>query len=803
MPVSKDLYVSYRSSRPRVFGEVAHRRALTLVDLGHTDTLALRRLPLSATVRPDDLVVVRGPDLHDRDDVFLKKIIEEAPRWDLRARLFVLDHPIGQPPRMRAADDGPSLEAQEVGDVLRRARALELEALLNFGAAIWRPAKYHFRLPTGEHSGTFVRIADAIREPRDAAVLAGWLLADLDENTGLFLDTGTLTALTQAVELEFLRAGRPTPRVAILDEHARTATDLGALIDDAAGLHGGLLAVVSVSSSGSLVSRLRDQAIGIRGESLVKAKIAVLVDKGIRNPNPSRIDIWTPLEYGAPLVERLDPHDPTLGCSLCRSSRAPLVSIDPRNFEMLLPSQFDRILLDLDDPRDNRPLWDAANRTGALSVEQPPVERVASHRIEDKAPMPIKLDLHRLIVDPELVEATSERIAELTKPASDESEDARRAILPADHDLVLVADHEADNLAFEAFWPKVSSGLCAPGARVAHFTADEPFSEELTEKILAAKKVLVFALGTVTGGTLQRGLVGVQTARTGHPRYSVSAFVLHARPASWREWRNLRNAFNFELFYGWLSILPDRSPLRDEARLLTALDESSLSPTVIDLRAERLALCGGTIGSPAAGDPAPEPSDPSPGSHVNDSASPEDKKVRTPDRPALLWGQPPDETLTPNSILGQGLRDVPAYVAVGSAMAASLKDGNAGVPVLRVFDVSAVTRSYFDPMIICCFLRWLRPHECFWGWTPIDSRATARYIINRADQAQRRFLIPEMLLAAAQGKLTAEAAKEVRQEAERMRLDKETGTADVAFELALALGDVFPDPAPAQPTVGS
>jgi hypothetical protein len=79
---------------------------------------------------------------------------------------------------------------------------------------------------------------------------------------------------------------------------------------------------------------------------------------------------------------------------------------------------------------------------------------------------------------------------------------------------------------------------------------------------------------------------------------------------------------------------------------------------------------------------------------------------------------------------------------------------------LRVFEVAAMARSYYDPMILGCFLRWMRPHEIFWGWTGAEARTTALHVLERGDRAHQRILVPEMLLAAAQGKLTREAAEE-------------------------------------------
>ena len=107
-----------------------------------------------------------------------------------------------------------------------------------------------------------------------------------------------------------------------------------------------------------------------------------------------------------------------------------------------------------------------------------------------------------------------------------------------------------------------------------------------------------------------------------------------------------------------------------------------------------------------------------------------------------------------------------------------------------------MVRSYYDPIIMSCFLRWMRPHETFWGWTGTQARTTALHILDRAEGKHRKLLVPEMLLATAQGKLTAEAA-DVVVEVARDVLDRPE------FEdvrPALTAGLMLVGAAPAPPT---
>jgi hypothetical protein len=339
---------------------------------------------------------------------------------------------------------------------------------------------------------------------------------------------------------------------------------------------------------------------------------------------------------------------------------------------------------------------------------------------------------------------------------------------------VLVAQHECDEAAFPDFWEAIYPVL-APGVPKAQaFPPNDDFSEELIERVREAKNLLVFALGAVTGGSLQRALVGIQDARKGAPAFELHAFVVHARPASAREWQTVENSYRHtgtrpHLHFAWKSLLPDRSPLREEGALLRKLDLSESSELGTHERAfveQRLQLCHREI-------------------HQNDEETASgtgDAAVR------VLWGSIPEEDrLTPNSLYGQDLDAITTYVGVGSAMAAALAQPEAEVPELRVFDIAAMTRSYYDPIILSCFLRWLRPHEAFWGWNATEAKTTALHMIERAEGKHRKLLVPELLLAAAHGKLTTDARNVVTDVAEKLIDEDEFAAERAAIGVGLRL----------------
>lgn len=770
VPISDDAYVSFQGPQRRRFGEPRRRSPLVFIDLDTEDVTTLRTLPRDLIAQRTGLLLIRPKQLDGNAADLIAEVAAERRQWGINQPIAVLKHPLGQPAQLIGLDRAIMTDEQ---DWVRRARAIELEALLEFGEAIWRPNRYHYRLITGEHAPSYVKLADAIRTPRDARVLASWLLEHVEENCGLLLDSGTLIPLAQAIELEAMRAGVQLGNILVVDPLTRNSVDTDALVDRAMGPPGRLLAVVSVSSSNSLVGRLL-ATITRRGKSLNRHAIAVLISKSDPADMPAGIDVWTPVEPGKALLERGSFDD--YGCKLCRTpGKAAVVPISPLTFDAMQPAQLQSIVPSIDDPASNRSLWEALHRNRAIEIEADPVQTVASHR-SDKVPMGIKLVLPRLLRDERWKIELRRRIVEARK---------ERGFNPS-ATLVLVPAHERSADAFDQFWADVGGLLAQEHAQVVPFEADGDFDELTRSKVQAADSVLVFVLGAVTGGTVQRALVGIQDARKTTDEFQLQGFVVHARPATTLELRTLRNSYGRDgdrpvLHFAWASVLPDRSPLREEGRLLRlmALDNSQpaggppLSPQAKAFVAERLKLCDRPLArlSPQGGEPVAKAAD----------------KPPTPDAVFPLWGDIDRAVLTPNSIYGRDLDVTTTYVAVGSAMAAGLGRLGNVLPELRVFDLPAMMRSYYDPIILSCFLRWMRPHEAFWGWTSVEAQTTVHHAMHRAEGAHRTVIVPELLLAAAHGKLTLEAATVAASEARLMLEDSDLSAVHACLEVGLAM----------------
>lgn len=753
MPISQDAYVSFRGTQRRVYGEPTDPAPVIFVDLDSDDVELLRSLPPTFVGQRGGIVLVRLPRFLTHDQQRHAALLQLADRWNALRRVAVLHQPVGKPAAITVLR-GPAIESNEQEDILRRARATELEALLELGHAIWRPATYHYRLITGEHADAYIKLADAIREPRDAAVLASWLHAGLCADMGLIFDTGTMTPVAQALQAAAIQAELALGPVAMLDNYPRTGVDLDAVIDRVAGDHGRVSVALTISSSGSLLERVL-AALARKGPSLEHVGVHVLVAKSGRQVDD--VETWTPLPGQDPLVSRGSRDE--IGCTLCRQpGRAPLVPINPFSFDAMLPSQLRQIVPDVEDPGANRSLWEAANRAGALEVEREGNAALRRYR-SARVAMGIVVRPEKLLANAEFQTELADRVRRAQREQG----------MSSRTDLVLVPEHEASDEHFPAFWEALGPAIAPAAERPLPFPIDPTveFGPSLVEAIQRANDVLVFQLGTVSGATLQRALVGVQDARGSLTDFNLHAYVVHLRPATSREWTTIRNSYGYrgkqpQLRCAWKSILPDRSPLRDERALLRNVDASALTPVGQSFLTERLAICSGHYE----------------GSH-----------------PKVLWGAGDDARLTPNSIYGQRLDVVSTYVAVGSAMGAALAEPARSVPEFRVFEIAAMARSYYDPIILGCFLRWLRPHEVFWGWTGAEAETTALHIIDRAVDAHRSIILPEMLLAMAQGKLTAEAAKVTEEAARGFATDELPPAVQGALEVGLRLAadsDPFP-----------
>ncbi|HEX5929143.1 MAG TPA: hypothetical protein VFY48_07100 [Solirubrobacterales bacterium] len=688
-------------------------------------------------------MVIR-PDLSGKNrDEFIEEARRLFERWGLKQSITLLEQPVGKEPDLTLLH-GSEIAKGDRTRLLLQARLVELQALLEWSEAIWRPKTYHYLLPSGEHAGEYIRLADAIREPRDAEVLASWLNRSLVDRMGFVIDTGVLNPVVLASIRNMERAGLTPNPVAVLDQYPRTSADVDSAINFAASPEGNVLALLSISSTGAVLDRLFSALEGKR-PSLKQVSLQVMIRKS-SSPLPETIDVWSPLQGEVPIVEE-GFYDTT--CDLCRSAdKARICPISPRTLDEMLPSQLRLTTPSVAKALDNKEYWEIADAKQAVRVEAHPHPAIGFHRPS----MPIAVRIERMLTHAELSKGFLKRV----KSLHDEG-------LDSDPDIVLVPQHELEFKGWKSFWGKVRHTLAPRCAKALPFPVDEDgLSAEVKEKVRDAERVLVFCLGTVTGVLLQRGLMGVQTAKE-DPDFALQGLVMHSRPATEREWKGLTNGYGYEqdgqrrLFCAWKTLLPDRSPLRDELALLEELDDSELEKSVIPFWEKRLSLCGGGSGSK---------------------------------RPPLFWGARDKDRLTPNAIFGEALSARATFAAVGAAMEQARAIRPADSPEYRVFELSAVFRSYYDPLLVASLLRWLRPHESWWGWQWSDCERTVSHLVTRMPLDQRRIVVPELLLAAAQGKVGPSAIPHLRACATDL-LPAVSGQQRAAIKLGLHIAPVI------------
>ncbi|MDQ3821709.1 MAG: hypothetical protein M3321_00510 [Actinomycetota bacterium] len=715
-----------------MFGVADANDSLVFLDvpLGADAALGFRRVS-AGTYRHPGMILVRAAG-----EIRLDELHKVRDALKIGAPIARLVQQPGAAPRLDGEPPREAVDSLTPDVIFRRARAVEVAALVEWSDAIWDRPKFHFELPSGLHTDIFIRLADAIREPRDAAVLASWLTPEMTDGLGVVLDSGTLSALVEALRAEMAAASMTLGPVAVLDQYPRTHLDTLSAVSYAAQAGTGAVGIVSVNVSGQLRGRLYD---AFEAYSSLLERIAtthVLVDAtSTAPPELPRLETWLAL---ADAPSRRPPRVEEGKCGFCSGSERPyVITITPDSFKPILPSDRTLLMPAVKDASEHQLFWEICDEAGAIGVEQKP--RIQPRAFRSPGLMNVLFRLEPLLASDKFVDEVVRRL---------QDENRKQA------DLVLVAEGEARLRGFGRFWTRVRPLL---GRKSMAFPIDEPWQDPgLQAAVREARTIVVFALGSVTGQSLFKGLEGVQGLRSEWA--GTRGVVVHARPWSRREWESLHNAYDKRLTRVWLTYFPERSPLVEEAMLLETVDAEELSPEQAAFRDERWRFCKGEM----KGDAYP-----------------------------LFWGSEPDDRLTPHSLYGNLLRARATYAAVGAAMERTRVDAAKDRAITPVFEMPAIVRSYYDPLILSSVLRWLRPHEAFWGPEPDSGAkfvgATIERVLNTSI-GPARVLLCELGLAAAEGKLGSGGAEEAY-----ARITKrltESGLTDrerVALEFSLSL----------------
>ncbi len=746
-----DAYIRFGPRGTRFDGNADAPNALVFVDLERQDIGELREVPHEVLRRVGTLLVRAEPVYEGKRPApwapTLDAVQRIAERLDLNCRVGLVHHPVGAPPHVESAD----IPAGDNAALLRRAREVELRALLEWGNAVWQPLDYHFRLPSGDHTATFVKLGDAIRQPRDAQVIASWLNRHLTDELGIVCDAVGLVGVLEALRVTMRAAGLSEGPVSVLERYPSTSLAVRQAVNDAHSERGSLLAVMSVSSSGRLAGRLHDALLASAG-AVAEWALEILVSR--ERYALDHVDVW--IGDGILLGEQ---HSNAGACAACMSpASARLVPINPVSFDGMLTSQLRQLMPDTTDARANRRFWELCSAADAIGLEEEPDGEVAEFR-----PSPTKMPIHfrhaELLKSSAYREAVVARIAQMLDDQQElvarEKWSARRP-LSGNASLVLVPEHERKMDGYNELWEMISPLLAREGAELVTFPRKGHWRTQLDKQVQDADDILVLALGLVTGGSITKALTGVQRARRDE-HFELAALVVHARPTQQRSWKTLRNAYAHRLFEVWLSLLPDRSPLQEEDDVLGGVNGDTLDEHATTFLNQRKAFVSGDSGEESV---------------------------------PMFWGAKADAELSPHSLYGESLRSISTFVGVGASMERARQQARRNaVPELPVFELRALLASYFDKMILAAVLRWLEPEEAWWGDTPDAAEQTMLQLLQRAEPEDLLVLVPELLLAIAQGKLPERAAAIVRDRAELL-LEQPIGEeARAALEVGLAVAD--------------
>jgi len=682
------------------------------------------------------------------------------------ARVGVVEFPIGADPKVSGEIDSATLA---------RCRSIELEALLDATNAVWFPKGYHYRLPSGHHARSFIRVAEVFRDFRAAAALGSWLHASLAEGQLILVDSGTLSPLVHYLKyVSALAFSQPfhggMAQVMTLATYPRSRAELRAVVGEAE--HVETLGLLSVSSSGSTHDSIRS----ILSEVTPTWRTECLVDRSGRPPTSlsNRDDhgsqvAWLGLSQGSSQVyaER--------DCRLCQDPKlSPIVHIHYSNFAAVALPEPQLIMPDVNDAIRNRPLFDEyLARSKALErelVHLTPQE--VSRRLDDSKRRTATDRRMRFepvgllsVTTGELGETIRKRLNALSNlPARDPSkgviESALAQIIEASQTVLVLSrfdmevvsrvvdsiDTSADAGEYllkvlKPSFPLLTSVVLSPEPR------DHDSQSQFEQDLRQHENLLFFATGLQTGITMQHLVVDVQDAFRGIamlPDPQMTGLVLHAHPSDRRAWKSVRNTFmgprgRTRLLALWLSYLPELSPFGQELDVLKRIDLSTKplseqATTVLEARLKWLNE------APTGGPPKIPPS------------------------PFMA---PAKAQLRRTSIYGS-LDDRYSLAAVGTAMQSARERAGASETLQWVqYDLPNVFRSYFDGILLASILRWGTPTSLWWGRgdESVNLLVELRGRFADSENNDWSLLLCELLLAASQGKVPANAAEFLETEA--------------------------------------
>lgn len=661
----------------------------------------------------------------------------------------VLQHQIGQSPTLWWGNPH-SWSDKEISD---HARAVELKALLRRHNAIWEPPNYHFRLPSGEHTDIFIRIADAINEPQDAYVFACWLSERLKSGVGVVVDTGGLTAVLIQIENLLARSGLKLGPISILQAYPAGRAQVRRAVENAVGEQSaGIVGVLSVSATGSLRDTVLDELQRVADSDAIVCTLDVMVDRTGTGSDSGKVAAAQPSSH----VTWLSHDSPAqsnspASCELCNSAeKAQLVAVDPRTYgSMALPLPHP-VMPDKDHAMEGQLFWERAAefRARAIEVKPHPASRVARGK---RTVLPVR-PIFEVLCQPD---GLSDLVEERCRNQSLDKNLARTAlVVAAPQDLKTVDPPEFAGIAQVDLKESVRLVLAGAGIDGSVPVVNGDDKEVLAKQVVRLgdeDAILVFSWGSVTGLTLRRMKLAVADALAACKKdRTVNGLIFHARPTTPREWSAQQNQFNPGVLEKlWWSCFPWSSPVQAERRLLDRSDIdpeglSSAGRAFLDQRTRFLMMQSQFIDDDDDWSPRFGTS--------NGHTHPEH----------VFWGMSADgihqQKVRGRSLYGADLDCLSAYAAMGAVINFTRHNEQPkAAPRWVMFDMGRIVRSYFDAVITCSVIRWLQPGELWWA-TDRDEHESVRdsvaFLLDQATENDEQvLLLPELLLASVQGKV--------------------------------------------------
>ena len=532
----------------------------------------------------------------------------------------------------------------------------------------------------------------------------------------------------------------------------------------------GIVAVVSVSSTGTSVRSLAEAMAGRRSES--PWRLEVLVSRGVDAARS-----WDPLfaENGVTDPWTHMPDDPRPV-----DPDQPYLIIDPQTFaNTVIPEP--AIVTVLDPPHRDREIEDLLTfyqETNGVGVECDHHKATIARRGRNRGA--VRFYPERLLQASGFLESAEARLRSPTarwedgRPAV--TMDALRGV-----DAIVCLQEDVEQSGFDAYLDMIVRNKAREPAAVQIIVVPRhPGPEDddrLSKALEGCARVMILALGMVTGGTLQELDVRILRACSGRERggAEVVALAIHARPASFDEWQAARSSFHGNLAALWMTYLPWRSPLQAEVDLLNLLPASS--DDIDGFIQQRYDVVNNEIG-----DWEERCADYVPNQAIANPA-------------AILWCSRQDAAfdelprLLGGSRFGHEASMVATFVGVGAIMhrARLERRKDSGPPWLR-FDLTKTNFSYFEAIISASILRWLRPSEGQWDSESKDVEDLIREMWERAAREgafAQPLLVSELLLAASQGKVPRAAAALLRRLADELLTRDAEGAGAIRAGLAL------------------